>query len=450
MAEAVVTLPDGRRVRVTGSTRAEILSQARALSQPGDIIPNAPSRPLPAEQRLFTQPTLPGVRMSTVGAPADTSAFDAGLRAAGSKAIENVLGVPDVLANFGLRAITGGPTFGEPQKRLEQAIRARLGFAPARDLEAIPNVTIPRPSGSQIVAGAETAAQLPGAILDDQPLNIAQRFQEQQAQDLEAAQAHPVATALGGVAADAATIAGGRIPARGFFRSAFPKVRPPRVTRTPRPGFKAALDASATKLANTLGKGALKAGEAGLEGATLALLDKGDPLQTAAFAAGAQAAGSLILAGTERFRKRPLSSTFWALLLGHQLFKAIGPGERNLFESSDQAINEIIAGYGLGVLARVAGMKRIPRTGFAANFPEAVTDSITAIPRGMLTSLWEDLAKDENKNLQPVLERYAAGGFNDNQRARIERAFKSGKLASEVEKMMKIPSFREELDGENE
>lgn len=438
MAEAIITLPDGTKQRITGKSRQDIMAQAQQMMQLPSVIPNRqPQAADPFRQQLI--PGLQGSEVSTVGMDSDRGAFNAALRSAATQAIDNVIGLADVGLTAGLRLLTNRPLI-ETERMRQNQLGPRL---PTISEGILPEAL----SGENVVSGLQTAAQVPGALMEGEPLNLGQRFEEQLQAGQQLAAEHPVASAVGEIGADALTLATGRIPARGFVRAG-DALRPPQIRRTrlsAQPALKNALDTSVRKLSDTLGRGALRAGEAGIEGATLALLQEGDPVKTAAFAAGAQGAGSLILTSMGKVRKRPLSSTFAALLVGHQIFKAVGPGQRNLFESSDEAINEIVAGYALGVLANVAGFNRIQRKGFAQNFPEAFTDAITAIPRGALTSLWEDLAKNE-ETVAPVLEKYSTGGFNENQRRRIERAFKNGNLGSEIQKMLENPSFREELD----
>lgn len=431
MTTAIITLPDGRKAKLTGPDRASIEAQAQQLTA-GSIIPNRAPTPVNFQQQEVI-PGIPATQASTVTSGPSGGARQAGTRAAAQNFLGNIAQLP----NAALTAVMNLPS-----------VRSMLPPESVMKVPGLGDQVIPTPSGEQIVAGLETAATIP-----TEGMNLSERYGQNLADAQALAAEHPNATSVGGALGDAATIATGRIPARGLFRAAAPAVKPARVARTPKPGFQNVLDTAANKLASTVGKGAVKAGEAGLEGATLAILQNGDPLQTAAFAAGAQSVGSLALTASAQVRKRPVTSIFMGLMLGHQLFKAVGPGERNMFESSDEAINEIVAGYGLGFLASMAGANRVSRKGFGGNFPESVTDALTAIPRGSLTSLWEDLAREEeagkDTTLQ-VIEKFTTSpsAFNDNQRKRLERAFRNGNLASEVEQLMKVESFRQSLDGE--
>ena len=439
MPVARVQLPDGRVAKFEvpeGTTQAQVEAEARkrfgsfsgAQGAASAVAPAAALRPpIPNENQLD--------RMATE--TPRTSASEAFGRSALSRYLNTLAGVPNLAATAGLRMLTGEPLIET------DAMRQRKVEAGAPVLPRVGERVLPLPSGKQMTAGLETAAEfLPANVVrEGGGRSIPDRF-EQNLEQINAGEAeHPVASGFGELTGDAAAIFTGRVPVRAAARRSTAAVQP---SAELSPGLKRALNTSVQKL-RPFGRGAGKAAEAGLEGAVLAVLDEGDPLQTAALAAGGQGAGSLMLRTLGEVRKHSLGSTVLGLLVAHQMFRAVGPGEKNIFESSDQAFNDVIAAYGIGALAALAGAGRINRRGFAEDFPDQLTDGLTAIPRGAFVSFWNDLSKDP-ETLNPVIEKYTEGGFNQTQRARIERAWKNGNLGSEVEKMMGIQSFREALD----
>lgn len=181
MAEAIVTLPDGRKARLTG-TREQIIAEADRLAQvqPGDIIPNGTSRPLPAERQQLI-PGLPGTSVSTVGGGGGS-----GLEALARSGLESisgaVAGIPNTLANVARR------------------VPAQLGITPPESAPSLADPVIPTPSGQQIIAGAETALEAPVQAIQGQDVNLSQMFGRNLADAEALAEEHPLADALGAAA----------------------------------------------------------------------------------------------------------------------------------------------------------------------------------------------------------------------------------------------------------
>jgi hypothetical protein len=197
-------------------------------------------------------------------------------------------------------------------------------------------------------------------------------------------------------------------------------------------------------IASQLPRGLSRAAETGLEGAVLAVLDEGDPVQTAALAAGSQAAGSLFLT-----MAKPLVSSGPRLLstvalgtVAIQLFKQATPGgqDRSL-ESFETATFKVLPTIALGMIAASAGFGRVSGP-LKENLPK-IADAITGIPRGALVSTLKDLAKDDTGNTATVLETFSSdpGAYGPGAMLRLQKALDEGTFGQEVRALMEIPEF---------
>jgi len=353
--------------------------------------------------------------------------------------------------------------------------------------EPIPAALIntPRVNTGDIIAGLKAVdsfvpfggnRQLTGPIGD--------RFDQARLQvgiaDEAQRQINPKATTAGELAGDVATIATLRAP---FVRAKAPALRAERrvvTTRTEKvlPGATGAeikavvrekLDDTASKIftrifkgraknvvtltppiTKKIGKGLGKAGGVGLEAATFALLTEGDPIKMFGYAAGAQSLGSLGLF----FIENPKTGivTFGSIWLAHQLLKGVGPGDLNVFDSSDDAIHTMIGAYGLGLMGGVMGSGRF-RSAAQEKLPiffDTITQSFRTGGRAFFTDMAD--SKISNGIEWKVLEKMATqpNFFNPDQVNSLSRAMTSGKegaFAKEVERLMKdSPSFRKKMN----
>lgn len=208
-------------------------------------------------------------------------------RAGLERFISNAIGLPNLLATG---AANVGAAFlpseqGPPRdiiNLLGRGIRGATGgavdpiAAGERTRAATPALgerVLPLPEAQDVVAAGEAA--IPGRTFPE----------AQQRQEL-AREQRPGATLAGEVGADVATLLGGRLPfAAARARLPTPAPRPP----IP-PGLKRQIDDIVrSKVVGGLGRGVQRAAETGTEGAVLALLDEGDPVNTALLSAGGQA-----------------------------------------------------------------------------------------------------------------------------------------------------------------
>jgi hypothetical protein len=232
-----------------------------------------------------------------------------------------------------------------------------------------------------------------------------------------------------------------------------PSASPAPVQKVPlEPGLRRAVDRwTNSASAKTFARGAKKSLEAGIEGAVLSILDQGDPLDTAAFAAGGQAAGSLALAlGTTKKGLAGLAASAAVTGYGLLMLKEVVPGGRDrILESLESGAEHVAFAGAMGLLAGMLGAGRI-RGEFAKDFPR-VADAITAFPRGAMISLWKEWAKAPpvtQKNIESTVSMLSADPeyFTADERAQLGRGLKSGSLAPVLERLSRRPSFRQKLD----
>lgn len=283
-------------------------------------------------------------------------------------------------------------------------------------------------TGEDVMAAGDVAAQVPGALVRGEPLNLSQRFQQATEQGQALTEANPAAATVGQVAGDVATLATGRAPfARrigDLERTLASRLRPTNMDPGVRRAVNQALNSGAFK---RLARGAGRSAETGLDAAALAALQGEDPSEAFGFGAGAQMVGSGVLSGFQETLSRVPGRTFPVKLAVSaaagaaliQMFKTLTPGGRDrILESEESAFNKILFGIGAGALATAAGSGRIR----SENFPK-LTDALSASLRGgAISSLLRTSQEDER--VEPLLRELANNpqSFNAEARRRIQRA----------------------------
>lgn len=412
--------------RRSGDPRAEL--EAMRRYEAGEIIPDRAPQPLD----LTRQSLMPGVDMSAIGASDDARALPQIGRAATTRFAGNAMGLPELASD--VMALTRGGI---------------------RQLPRFREKNLPLPTGEQVMAGIGAATQIPGALLAGEPLNIGQRFQQQQAQAAQLAQEQPLATGLGGLLGDAATIATGRAPLAGTGFSRFL-----RGTQPSDMAFGgAAKFANRTELdrivqsapVQKLARGAGRSLEAGFEGATLALLNEGDPLMTAAYAAGGQAAGSAMIGATSlRGGALSIAGRAAGLTAMIQLTKSAIPGGRDrILESTEKAFDDLKLAIALGLAARTVGAGRV--SGRLADRFEKSADAISGLHRGVAISALQDATNDETGTVDRVLQHLSVNPdtFTQEQLNRLSSGLNNQKLGATVKDMIIAdPSLVELIDSE--
>jgi hypothetical protein len=203
------------------------------------------------------------------------------------------------------------------------------------------------------------------------------------------------------------------------------------------PGFQAIL------------RGAGRTGEAGLEGATISLLQDQDPSSAAAFSAGVQATNS---AGTEalmrKFTKLPSRvATFSvnAAILTGVMYAAgvVLPGSTNSTEAQKAAIHKMILGYTLG--AGLSGVTTRARTGATSAYIPHLADALGSAPRNAMQKVLTDYVNSDQGTKQTLAAKIKfmgdnIGRFTDGQLNNLAASFNSGNLDrfySELDKLQK-------------
>lgn len=365
--------------------------------------------------------------------------------------------IPGTIAD----TVTGeGDSLGE---RFQQNLQAQQQQFPASALRSLP-----RPTTGDVIAGGQAAVDAAGNLVNLQAPNLGGEFAERQLQQqgrLQSLEQGP-GGATGQIAGDVATLLTGRAPfsraraparrarreaAEAEFRDVAPEL-PEHINRQFRDVLTDKVAGLLRNRSSDIKRAAQRSAEAGLETATLALLNEDDPVTAAMLGSGAQAGGSLGLFLGEKPVKRLLPVVAGATVLT-QMYKAVGPGERNIFESFDFAIDKSIAAIALGAAGAMAGSGRLRGPG-AEQFP-ALFDAMTAIPRGAVQNRLREMNREvEAGNESPlrVLEILSSEPqrFNRDQLKALERSLyseKSGAFVKEVERLKRnSPSFRESLN----
>lgn len=281
--------------------------------------------------------------------------------------------------------------------------------------------SIPRPTVNDLGAAVRSIpALLPGGQ------SPSERFQSEkldfEAEDARIRESRPVASTVGDVGGDIMTLLTGRLPnARNInaieskLANKTPDLFFGKVPTAPPPGAARLLDdVINSPTMRKLARGAGRSVEAGFEALALDILNGDDPLETAAYAAGGQLAGSAALElGKGLFSGGPLKAgtkiTIAALSAGSliKLAQDVTPGGEDSFIGSMEAGYEKVAFAGIaGVLSTLAGSGRLRGGRRAEDLPK-LTDALAAVPRGAMISLLEDYvnaSKPDQRKVDAVIQ----------------------------------------------
>jgi hypothetical protein len=270
--------------------------------------------------------------------------------------------------------------------------------------------------------------------------------------------ARPTSTFWGNVGGDVASIVAGRVPIASAVVKAAPtprmlaRVRAQTEALPPGPQrhFKRMMN---MPFMSELKRGVTKAGEVGLEGATLALINQGDPISTGAWAAGGQAAGSLALSLIHH-PVRGLGA-LGAGIVGWQMLKELVPGGRDrILESIEHVIKHATWGTVLGGAAGLLGAGRYRGSGLSKTFgaeyardlpkyAEGVNAALRANPISIIEQINNDM-KAGKPILGPVLENLSNNvqAFTDAELSRLSKAMEGSDLRGTVQRMLENPDFK--------
>lgn len=426
-----VEMPDGTIIQDVpdGTTKSELTRRLGLMNRTQEVAPQ------PGTQ----QDELPVTPISDIPQEPSMTQGQAFGRNLLTQFVNNAVGVPELAAGL-LQRLPDVLAFRQPTEP--------VNFRP-----------LGLPSANELAAGAQTAIDVPGAVLSGEDANISGRFAQnlagQQATDLRAEQEFPLTSMAGRATADVGTLLTGRLP----IRSAAGKTAPqstvgralgreparaaPRVDELP-PGLKRFVREKAeSKAARGLGRGVGKAAQTGTEGAVLAILGEGKPAETAALAAGGQAVGSL----AQTLARNPLRGLVPAIaasVAAIQLFKVSTPGGRDFItDSSDIAFKETRNILALGALAAASGLGR-GSPSLNRNLPK-ISEALLTTRRGTVLSVVKELIKAEeagDETTVRVLETFAEnpGAFDNETQRRLQRSIMSEKparLSAEIDRIKK-------------
>ncbi len=474
MAEAIVTLPDGRRVRMSGPTREAVEAKAREFASgttgPDPDVPQVDAQGNVAPGPEFDRPARP---QEPAGSTAQAVAAGAGERLMG-----NIMAIPDApLRLFNPVANAVRETFGQPRR-------------PA------PSFGLPLPSGRQAASGVEAVgAQLaqagPGEGRPPQtgtfglpfrtergPMPTAEtdlqgQFQQRMQQRGQMEQDRPGAFGVGEFLGDAGTIASGRAPmvrgSGGMFDEAIKTGLESVSKALNRPSGMVGVKRTADRVISSdvfkdLARGAGRAAETGVEGAAISILQDGDPMETAAFAAGSQAASSFANTAVEHTtglldeadgKMGPVSKNLgWVGRKAGSVGLYAGVGgviyELLINDSPSSSIAQNLDKIGytflMGATVGMMGRRTNPE-GVLKEFPK-LADAMQTIPRTGILKLAQSAT--ENPELKQTMDTIARNpsAFTGGQLDQITRALRSDDPGAGVLKMIdEDERFREAVEA---
>jgi len=368
----------------------------------------------------------------------------------------NIAGIPDLVASIAANAPAMRGAANATGMQLPQI--GQRGIVPGI------------PETEDIMAVGQLAGESAGALATgnmDQFTPFSQAKGQQQEKNIQAREQNPAFSFLGDILGDAATLATLRAPiAKGRTMQhiaakpvdmAFGKAAESAFMK---PGARRAMTRwfagdNAQTFYNRIGRIA----ETGLEGAVLTYLSQeDDPLRTAAYAAGGQAAGSMALGLATMVPKAGLvgagttilaAAGIWTALA--QFGKTITPGGNNyILPSIESAFDKVAIGMGLGVLAGIAGAGRFTNQ-FAEDFPR-IADSVTSSLRGATISGVNKVIQNSvegDGRYESVINKLQSDPmyFGEAASNRLARSAVNGKFLQEIDNLMKNRTFKSKFEA---
>lgn len=403
------------------------------------------------------------------------------LKVAGRQALAGLVdmltGIPDVLANASVKAVNDVVRI--PQAAGEHAAAFMSGnfdhfgtTPPLIDRPPLGQDFI-MPNSNDVFAAAQVGGESLARLMSgsDMPVSTLSEAQNQQQAITDAGESQFPLAALGGdLAGGAASLATVRAPIAA--QRAMTQLEHARSLEAARrlaarsssgmaniPTLRASLNEAVKRstflksLANRTGRAA----EVGLEGATIGLLNGGDPLELAAYSAGGQVAGSILLGGvsaisgngglTSKGGRLMVAAGGIAALL--QMVKSAAPGgEDSVIQSVESGFNKVLGGIALGTMAGIAGAGRVTNKFPVRALPE-VADAITSLPRGATISVLNEVLKDPASEKVINRLRVDPNYFGSAATQRLRQAIQSERvsLTATIEELSNNSAFAEKLNA---
>ena len=353
------------------------------------------------------RPPLPKVGMSPLRA---------GTRQFAKSALDSVLAAPSVMTDM-LRAPVD-LFLGETGSAL------RRGETPEPALGKTPTLT-----STDIKAGLDTATK-GGSLAENQ--------EKQERLNAGIRQQFPVSTGLGGAGGTIAPLIAGRLSSARTLARKTSAVAPAQTAKQ-RAGFlNLVRRVFKSRSVGSFKHGVGRTGETAFEATVLSALSGGNPVETAAFAAGGQAAGSLSL--TAAFKHPVFSAATLVGLAGLttalQVGKTVAPGGNNyILQSIESAFDKMTIALAAGLVAGVAGTGRVRGRQFTKDVPE-IADMMTSVPRASWISMFDQRAKGPEidalaKDMLNSPERYTEKQVNS-----LVASFRNGNLDETAKKII--------------
>lgn len=329
----------------------------------------------------------------------------------------------------------------------------RQGFTPQGQFVADPQAVSPGPAPERVTQAltglateaAPAAGRMAGSALSLSDRLVAEQLNEQLGFSPETSQM------AARVTSDALAIFLVRMPvARGLSRGRTPRRIPAR-RRSRQTTFQAFEQdfPGVSKGIRRLLRGTGRVAETGLEGAALGVLRDQDPVEIAAFAAGAQGLGSASLnlvqglsGGGPMRAGAKIGMTAAATGSLIQLLKTATPGGKDfILESMEAGFKKVLAAMALGTAAGVAGFGRMRSAtpALAQRFPVAM-DALTSLPRGATLSMirqWRQSEPQRQAEIENALSRLSQPSqFSEREMRQFQDAMRSGNI-DRVLKMMR-------------
>lgn len=426
----------------------ELLNRIRGQGRDPDVpIVDAEGNVAPPPGPTAAQMLLQRLR-GTQPVGTTTQAIAAG---AGEQMLGNLAGLPQGLLN-----ISNAPA---------NRVRGLLG-QPDR-----PPPQLPIPSGREMASGIESVGLLGRSLLpgggDFQ--GLPQAFDQRQEMRGRLEQDRPGAFQTGEFLGDVGTIAAGRLPMvrgpGGVFdapleqgiKAAARGINPQGLSTGGRAAIEQVLKSDVFREVN---RGLGRAAETGLEGALLAIMQEGDPIETAAFAAGGQLAASGALAAAAGAASGPLeylpktlkgkatAAVAGAAVLGGLVLmakQATPGGDDFILPSSETGFAKTASALLLGATAGLAG-KRTKAGGVLKTLPK-LGDAILSVPRTGLIKLAQAAAEDPE--LEQTINSVAANpaGFTQRELERFRATFDADDPADALRELLQDPDFRQKISA---
>ena len=432
-----------------------------------------------AQRQAAAASTPPSVAASSVMAAnreqrrqaIDTSGSAFG-QAFASRMASSVANIPDVIANIAARSVNNAaqmPDFLNPANYQPPSSRDVRNVQPSDPMIPVPTLGqefVPGPTGSDLLGLAQRGGEMAGAVATGDFNQFRPNASAQQQSRTQAmAEQSPVASILGSISGDIMTLMTMRAPiasSRGMANlnaaEAAKLAAQTKKSVALAPSVSGALrmategSSASRTLLNRMGRIA----ETGLEGFALSALNgQSSPVETAAFAAGTQAAGSMLLGTMKGLFSGDLTRVGIKLAGSAVAMGALTELARSGTMGVDDPVGSLATGFdkvmlmlATGVVSGAAGMGRVTNKFPVTALPQ-VADMITSMPRAATLSVMTQMLEDPAAEAVVGKLSTDPAYFGPAAARRIERAFIDERvnLSTTIEELMQDRDFRQKFEA---